>query len=88
MSNAPIPLDQYSQTRTALATTLGVLTILVEELARTRAVDTNRLLDRFDHFVQSASVASAATPGEAQYVEQLVEMIRSGLIAGEKEGDA
>lgn len=84
MSNAPIHLDQNSQTRTALATTLGVLTMLVEELAHTRAVDANRLMERFDQFVLSASVASGTATGEAQYVAQLIDMVKSGLTAGEK----
>lgn len=78
-------LDQNSQTSTALATTLGLMTILVEELARTRAVDANRLIEDFDRFVQSASVAPDTSPEEVQYVEQLVEMIKSGLVAKDKE---
>lgn len=82
----PIPdLSSAAQTRTALATTLGLLAILSEELARTRAVDASRVMERFDDFAQSASVASNTAPGEAQYVAQLVEMIKRGLVAGSKE---
>lgn len=85
MNKQPINLSQESQTRTALATTLGLLTMLVEELARSGVVDADRLAERFDHFVLSASVASGTAAGEAQYVEQLVEMVKSGLLTGEKE---
>ena len=65
MSTIPHPLDSSSQTRTALATTLGLLSILAEELARTRAVDADRVIERFDRFAQSASVAAGTAPGEA-----------------------
>ena len=85
MSTIPHPLDSSSQTRTALATTLGLLSILAEELARTRAVDADRVIERFDRFAQSASVASGMASGEAQYVAQLVEMVKGGLVAGTKE---
>ncbi len=85
MSPPPISLDHNAQTRTALATTLGLLAILAEELARTRAVDADRVIDRFDDFAQSASVASGMASGEAQYVAQLVEMVKGGLVAGTKE---
>ena len=85
MNITPSPLDSSSQTRTALATTLGLLSILAEELARTRAVDADRVIERFDRFAQSASVAAGTAPGEAQYVAQLVEMVKGGLVAGVKE---
>lgn len=76
-----------SQTRTALATTLGLLGILAEELVRTRAVDVDRLSARIDQFALSASVASDVAPGEAEYVRQLVEMVQRSIDAGFKERD-
>ena len=85
MSPPPIDLDHNAQTRTALATTLGLLAILAEELARKGVVDTDRVIENFDQFSRSASVASGTAAGEAQYVAQLVEMIKGGLIAGDKE---
>ena len=85
MSPSPIDLDHNAQTRTALATTLGLLAILAEELARKGVVDTDRVIENFDQFSRSASVASGTAAGEAQYVAQLVEMIKGGLIAGDKE---
>ena len=79
MSPPPIDLDHNAQTRTALATTLGLLAILAEELARKGVVDTDRVIENFDQFSRSASVASGTAAGEAQYVAQLVEMIKGGL---------
>ena len=88
MSTPPIHLDYEAQTMTAFATTLGLLTILIEELARTRAVDAGRLMDRFDDFARSASVAAGTSSQEAQYVAQLVEMVKGGLAkAGKERGD-
>ncbi len=85
MSTPSIDLDTNTQTRTAFATTLGLLTILVEELARTRAVDADRLGNRFDDFARSASVAAGTSFGEAEYVAQLVEMVKGGLVEANKE---
>lgn len=86
MANYPVPeLGSNAQTRTALATALGMIAILAEELVRSGAIDAGRLEERIDHFVLSASVASGTEPGEAQYVEQIVKLIKSGLVAAGKE---
>ena len=85
MSDPTPELNSTIQTNTALATTLGLLAMLAEELVRAKSVDAERLTESFDNFVQSASVAAGAQAGEAQYVKQLVEMVKLGLVAGGKE---
>ena len=87
MANYPAPeLSSSAQTGAAVATALGLMTVVIEELVRAGVVDAGRLEQRFDEFALSASVASGTAPGEAQYVERLVKLIKTGLAAAGKEG--
>ena len=79
MDNSTPDLVSGTQTAAAVATALGLMTGLVEELVRAGSLDAARLEVRFDEFAQSASVAAGAAPGEALYVERLVKLIKKGL---------
>ena len=83
----PIPeLESGAQNRAAIATALGLMAMLVEELVRSGAVDAGRLEEQMDQFVLSASVTIGTAPGEAQYVERLVKLVKKGLASASKEG--
>lgn len=82
----PNDLEPGTQSGTAMATALGLMAVLIEELVRANAVDAGRLEARLDEFAHSASAVPGATPGEAQYVERLVKLVKGGLPAAHKGG--
>lgn len=82
----PNDLDPGTQSGAALATALGLMAVLIEELVRAGAVDAGRLEARLDAFAHSAGAAPCAAPGEAQYVQRLVNLVKGGLPAADKGG--
>lgn len=80
-------MTHEAQTNAAIATALGLMAILVEELVRTGAADAGRLERHFDEFAQSASKFADSTSSEVQYVQRLVNLVKAGLTAAHKEAD-